>query len=246
MILKYRGTALPDNENWFQIIKRWHRAQTGITTHRTERWNITGVIVAASQSALETQIDSREALFKSGSGDLIWYQSDGTTETEHKITENETLNGIRIVDFTWSDGLPGQWGAGPEYTFVRTYRVSLQADVLDSDGEIVFWSQTIEQIGTGGRDFSVQESLNSFPIVQFTNFATQFRARQHGMAIGLNGTPAAPGAIWPGSLDPRLSRVSSTTPQIIGAIKSIYWPIKWDYHFKAGTGLSAVVPPLFV
>lgn len=247
MILKYKNTALPDNEVWFQIIKQLHRAQTGVTSHRTERWIVRGVIVASSQANLETEIAAREALFKSGSGDLVWYQSDGTTETKHKITQQETLNGIKVVSFNWLDGPPGQWGGGAEYTLVRTYQVVFEADILDADGEIVFWTQTIEQIGTGGRDFEVAESLNSFPIEQTTNFATQFRARQHGMAYGLLGNPVPPAPIWPGSLKPRETRpAAASTPKIIGSFNSIYWPVQWDYHYLAATSLQAVVPPLFV
>lgn len=242
--LKYGTYEHSEGEVSAQIVRQAVLGQVGYRTHRRERWTVTGVLIAASQSALQTEMDSLKAAYDQDGRDLT-FLFDDDTETHHKIVNSDTLNGVRIRMFQWLDGLPGQWGAHTEYTLMRSFRFMAEAEILDQEeSDLFYWNEVIEQIGNGGPDFAVQENLTGIPIRQETKNFTAGRAVQRGTAMGFTSYPSLPAVLFPGLLKPHSARPSYETPKQFGRQRHTLYPIHWNYQYLAPTAIPSGPPPL--
>ncbi len=247
MRFKYRGIWHDHNEvALVSITQREVKGQTNQRIYKVIDWIIQGVKIASTQPELTTKLQALESQYGTNFGDAILYLNDGSTVTAHILANADTLNGVRVIGgVNYLAGWPGVWGVRTEYVFRRSYQVHLRCEVLVSEYSLAAFHQTVRQIGLGGQDFEVQETLLTPPIVQTTNLYTSFAAEQFGTAIGVTGYPAFPAPYWPFSLKPKQSTAEMVTPQLYGANQNLMYPIAWRYRYLAGTSLFAVPPLTF-
>lgn len=247
MRFKYRGIFHDDNE--VALVSVTQRVVKGPINNRLYKvidWIIQGVKIAATQADLTTKLAALESQYGTDFGDAELYLNDGSTLTVHRLVSADTLNGVRVVGgVNYLAGWPGVWGVRTEYVYRRTYQVHLRCEVLAAEGSYASFHQTVRQIGLGGSDFEIQETLNTQPVRQETNLFTSFDAEQFGTAIGITGYPPFPTPMWPGSLKTRMSSAEMMTPQYFGTNQNLLYPIAWRYRFRAATSLFAVAPPTF-
>lgn len=247
MIFEYRGIKHEQNEvALISVTQREMKGQTNQRLYKSIDWIIRGVKIASTQQGLTDKLAVLEAQYGTNFGDAKLYLNDGVTVTIHVLSNADTINGVRVVGgVNYLAGWPGVWGVRTEYVYRRSYQVHLRCEVLANEYQIASWHQTVRQIGLGGPDFEVQETLLTQPVVQTTNLYTSFDAEQFGTAIGVTGYPAFPAPMWPGSLKPRMSSADMVTPQYFGAVQNLLYPIAWRYRFRAATSLFAVPPLIF-
>ena len=233
MIFEYRGIKHDQNEvALLSATKREVKGPTRLRSHYVIDWFIRGVKIAATQPELTTKLEALESQYGTNGGDAKLYLNDGVTETVHVLESSATINGVRVVNgVNYIAGWPDVWGVRTEYVYRRSYQIHLQAEVLDAEGTIFSFNQTVRQIGLGGADFEVLETLSGLPQSQITNLQTAFRAEQFGTAIGIETYPAFPIAMWPLFLKPKISTLDYVTPQLWGSNGNYLYPIVWRYKF---------------
>lgn len=204
-----------------------------------EVWSIKGDLLDSSASGLATKIALLEAAYKDHGRDLTFRFEDGTA-TQDALVSSSTLNGTRVLDFSWLSGVTlsqGHFGSMTQHVYTRAYQIVVQGEILDSEFNIVFFTHSVRLLGLGGLDYVVQESLAGPPITQVTKLQTGFGAMQTGMAIGLNSHPA-PSAPMFAVPQPKASSVEYDYPLVIGQNFNTYFTTRWRYIFAGINAFS--------
>lgn len=245
MIITYGSYSHDANENWFQIHARFRHNKLGRPQSIINRWTIWGVKKAASQAALTTALNSLEAAYSADGYDLYVYLNDGTTATQHFLLNSGTVDGVRVKDISYPDRDPRHGQSGCEYVNRRTYRIILEAEVVDADAyPLVSWEETVIGIGTGGPIFIQKGALTGPPQRQIIQQQSSFQAIQIGRAVGYLDYPgqiASP--IWPNDEHLEKRRITPETPKF-GLIRNTEYPISWRYEFESTSQLVGNPTPL--
>lgn len=200
-----------------------------------ESWAIRGVVRAAGMDAVQTKYEARELTFGTGAnytGDVILYRDDGTTVAQRMLAAG-TRYGVRIKSFRWISE-----PFSPHATFVnyRGFYALFEAEYPSADqSSIYMWKETIRQIGLGGRDFEILESLGGTPIDQTTKLYTSYMFQQYGAAIGLLSHPTVPSPIFPLCLKTKQSSISASTAEWPGLVTNMLFPATWQYLMHSTT-----------
>lgn len=240
MILKWGTFAHDNNSVWFQLHRRRIMSPANRRFKVQETWHIRGTVTDATQGGLTTKIAAIEAAYNvDGNKDLIFYLDDGVTETAHKRTAASTLSGLRVIQpVSWHAGQPGIWGAGIEYSTIRSFSVVIQCEYLDSESNLIAYSESL-RLQPAGIDFVAQEALTGIPALITTQQQVRVIGYQRGMAIGATSWPAAPASLFPGVTRPRLSWIEEELPAEFGINTSTLYRTRWHYHFESNVALNS-------
>lgn len=239
MILKWGAFAHDDNSVWFSLNRQAILSPSGKRFKVREVWSIRGTVKATSVSALTTKIAAIETAYASdGDKDLIFYLSDGTTETAHKRTAASTINGLRVIQpISWSAGNPGIWGAGIEYASIRSFSVVVMAEYLDLESDLLLWSETVN-FSPDGTEFVIQESFTGAPTKYTTQLDIRFKGMQQGFAIGATSYPTESSSLFPTHTRARHSHVGYKLSTDFGINQNTKYMTFWKYHFEAATAIT--------
>ena len=238
MYLTWGDYTHAGGEVYYTRTRRPKYSRMGRREGYKEVWSIKGDLRDTDTSVLQTKIAALESAYKESGRDLTFRYENGS-ETQDKMLSSQTLNGTRVLDFTWLSGVTlsqGHFGSMTQHVYTRAYQVVVHGDILDSEFDVVFFTHTVS-LGTGGFDYVDQESISGPPIRQITKLQTAFPAIQTGVAIGLLGPPS-PAAPMFGQPKPKLSHVEKGFPLVIGANFSTYHTTRWRYVF---TGVNSLV-----
>lgn len=228
---KYRNYSHAVGEAGIAITRDTKFSADGIEEHVTTRWDYTGVLIAADQATLITEIRALESAYEQHGGEA--YIMDDTNIL-HSLKSSQAIGGVRVVrkpSFTEFVGAEGQTQ--------RTYNLALEADIItaasDAGSGIVEWEETLSFSG-GGPRWVYLPVLNGQPQKQTTHQATTYKAVQSGRAVGLSGYPTVPRPIWPQALHQDQSGSQISSPVKVGsgaAATSRRYPVSWTYVFES-------------
>jgi hypothetical protein len=242
----YEHSVANRNAAWFS----WHEAVEMSRAHRRAvrhvRVTLTTVILRDTQAELTAELEALRAAHVDGK-DVVVLDNDGG-ETIHVLRDSQTINGIRARMREYPGGLAGVSGPGIEYVVRRVVRTTFSAELLDSDDGLVYFRQSVRQIGTGGPAFVIREGFFRPPIRQDTKLATKYAMVQEGFAIGLEDYPLFPAYLWPGSLkeDGWNHVMEYISPERLGKRKNLEFGIRWRYYYEAAGFLLFVKPPIIL
>jgi hypothetical protein len=240
MYLTWGGYSHDGSEVYYTRTRRPKYSRVGRREGYREVWSIRGDLRDTDTSALKVKISNLEAAYKDHGRDLIFRYEDGTA-TQDQLISSQTLNGTRVVDFSWLSGVTmgqGHFGSQTQHVYTRAFQIVIQGEILDPEINVVFFSHSV-RYGTGGFDYVDMESIAGPPIRQVTKLQTAFPAVQVGMAIGLLSHPA-PAAPMFGQAKPKASSVEYDYPLVLGANFSTYFCTKWKYIFTGVNALSGL------
>ena len=97
---------------------------------------------------------------------------------------------------------------------------------------IVYYKQEY-QYSLGGTNFAVQGAFQGLPRRFNTMQTSPNWAVQKGRIISIEPNPSAASPL-PGSfaMDPIRSTITAETPQVIGKLRQVFYPISWYYRFR--------------
>jgi hypothetical protein len=231
MILAYGDYRHPLGQPAITIWRRTLLSAANTPLAVSERWEIAGLLQAATVQEMSEKIDALEAAYSEDGRDLVLYLPDGTTASSHYLASSQTLGGVRVVR-------PPSYpeGRGAQYATVRTFLVTLEAEVPVTSPEtaLVSFRETLELTG-GGPRYGHLEPLVGWPIKQLLRRHTVFRALQRGEAVGWLAYPAAPPPLWPAALvEAGTSQAGSPRRRGLGAALAYTdFPISWSYKFES-------------
>lgn len=241
MYLTWGDYTHDGGEVYYTRTRRPKYSRVGKREGYREVWTIKGDLRDSDTSALRTKIANLEAAYKGHGRDLTFRYEDGTA-TQDALSSSATLNGTRVLDFSWLSGVTlaqGHFGSKTQHVYTRAYQIVVHGEILDPEINIVFFTHSVKLLGLGGFDYVVQESLAGPPITQITKLQTGFGAMQMGMAIGLlsNPSPAAP---MFGAPLPKQSSVEYDYPLVVGANYLTYWTTRWRFVFAGINAFSGL------
>ena len=227
MILKY-GTRYTsyDGECELTISKMvWyddaHRRRGYI-----EKWNIRGRLMASGadlEANLTTQLADLETQFGANGHDLTLYESDGVTETAHKLDSSAGIDGVRIESISYPRG------SGAQYATHRDYEIVASLRVEDASNDVLAYTETISVMGTGGSAFVLRQPLRGRPIKQGVATHTPVRIIQQGSAVGRTAYPTFPRPLYPADLiNPSRMRSRKAPKRYNNSYRE--YEITWSYE----------------
>lgn len=238
-ILSYGGYSHDENSVRLTCFKRRILGQANQSLFLKTVYDVQGVVQGADSAELTSKLAAMQAAYDLQHQDFV-LRVNGA-DSHHKLFAASTINGVRTHGLSFTKVDNRQWGWHTEYAYIRSFSVRVEAEQLaltDPYSGIVSWSETLSQIGTGGADFVILESINGPPVVQTTCPQTSFAAIQKGYAVGAASWPFAPAALFPGNIKPKLTKFSRSTPKQFGLNQNTLFPISWEYVYEAGSALS--------
>ena len=202
-----------------------------------KRATVEVTLTGASQSALNTKIEALEAAYdRDGKGDWALYQDDGTI-TEHSMINNQSYNGIQILDIDYPEG------SGAEFATRRTAVISLQADFPQTLAtNVVLWNETFRVTGNGGPRIVTVTLKTGVPQRQQLTEATPVRAVQSGNSVGFAAPLSYPQPmVSTDFLDNEGFDQSSGAPENNGR-EFLNYPRSWSYTFTVPFPIGVVHP----
>jgi hypothetical protein len=246
MIGTYGNYSHDDNEIWLHNISfKQQYSSVGQPTVRVARFTIRGVKTAATVSALTIALNSLKNAYSFDGYDFT-LQDNSSNLTTHVLRSNLSVNGNRIVDFSFLTGtvsVGGSFGSGSEYTVRRTFQIVIEGQLLNGGAEFTQFRESLRLIGDGGHRFKMVGSLTGGVQVQVLQQFTPYRVVQSGFAVGFLDYPTAPAPIWPGALHGDVKVEEIMTPQFGSSINTNF-PIRWRYEFESASVLSG--SPAFI
>ena len=206
-----------------------------------QEWHIIGAIIGTDQADLKTKLASLEEAYNTDYKNLVLYHNDGTTESQHTLTNNSTFGGTHVHFFGY---IEGPWKMQLEYANRRTFHIVIRGETRVGTG-LYAWREQLTTVGTGGQKFRYMPSLNAVPELQIIQQSTTFTYEQEGVAIGRTSHPAVPAPVFP-SIEHVESRViQKHTPKEIRVGGAELYLIQWKYVMEATTSqklLSFTLP----
>lgn len=232
MYLTWGGYTHDGGEVYYTRTRRPKYSRVNKREGYREVWSIKGDLRADSAALLAPKVTALEAAYKDHGRDLTFRHENGDA-TQDQLQSSTTINGTRVLDFSWLSGVTlaqGHFGSQTQHVYTRAYQIVVQGEILDPEINIVFFTHTIKLLGLGGFDYVVQESLGGPPITQITKLQTGFGAMQMGMAIGLLSAPSQAAPMFGVPL-PKASSVEYDYPLVVGANFSTYHATRWRYVY---------------
>jgi len=232
--LKYGSHAHASGECSVAIAKHGLFARSGIRRAVLVRWDIQGRLQAADASSLTGAINALEAAYQVPGQDIGLYFDDGTP-TSHRIASAQTSGGVRIVV---APSFPQ--GRGAEYSTFRSYVLSIEAELPDTETSIIAWNEVLNFNG-GGAQFGFFEPINGLPQKQLLRQATTFKVTQQGSALGNGSYPVPAVPIWPTAEHLHLRKITYELPSRKGSAGQYIdteFPVSWSYVFESELPLT--------
>ena len=196
-----------------------------------QEWHIIGAIIGTDQADLKTKLASLEQAYNTDYKNLILYHNDGTTQSQHKLTNNTTFGGTHVHFFGY---IEGPWKMQLEYANRRTFHIVIRGETRVGTG-LYAWQERLIIKGTGGQKFRYMPSLNAVPELQVLQQSTTFFYVQKGSAIGRKGYPIIPTAVFPKIEHLEQRKVIKDTPKDIRVNGAELYLIQWEYVMEATT-----------
>ncbi len=235
MKIKWGSYTHPSNEMIIAISRESSVNAEGVVEGVLHRWDMQGLLMEDSQSALDTAIANIETQYATGEKDLKLLFDDDS-EADHQLLTASCNGGTRVVR-----GPSFLEGRGVEYALTRTFSVTIEGEILDSGGAgtVLEWQETLQFSG-GGPAFSYLQTVNGLPQKQLTAEATPYRVIQQGSAKGRDAYPAAATPLWASDHHQNLDSITYGFPKKMGRGSSVaytMYPISWRYEFTSDTVL---------
>lgn len=192
-------------------------------------WSIQGQIHADSPALLTPKLRALEAAYARHGRDAGLYETGGVP-TAHVMRSAGSIGGVR------SSGVQYPTGDGIEYTTLRNYSVTLEADYPFEDVSLLEFSETLSFSGTCRPRFVFLPLLNGQPEKQIVQRSTTQKVTQSGNALGYFSRPSAPPPLWPNDEHEDLRQISTTSPRVVYG-RTVDFGIQWSYSFESSTPL---------
>lgn len=224
MKIRYGGYEHDTDECSIQIGTQNERSGIGIVQSSVTTVTISGMLQAASVSALTTALRELETAYSVDGRDLGLY-TDAGVSTAHVWIAGQ-CDSIRVIS-------PPSYpvGDGAEYTTFRRYQIVIEIRKPVAGGsEVVEWSQRIEEMGDGGPVILWIPCYNGPPVRQEIQPSSTRKIIQSGQAVGRTGYPTPPAPIYPEAVKRDSSRISRESPKMVNP--SRYFAVQWQYEME--------------
>lgn len=236
LILRYGSYQHAEGECEVFINRQMMETAAGFQYGVKETWTIHGFLATTTQALLTTAIINLKAAYSLHGQNLGLYLSDGTTLTDHYVTGNTPIGGVRVVS-----GPSFPKGHGGEYSTFRSYEITLEAEFSVVNQATIHFNEVLTFTG-GGPRFVYLQPLQGLPQKQQVAQSTPYRAVQSGSVIGLLDYVAPPTSLWPADEDIEQRKIDYLSPKREERGNHFVYrnfEVRWSYVFTAVAPLVA-------
>lgn len=198
------------------------------------RYEVAGEFCSDPQSefdptGIETKIAAFNAAYSVDNKDFGFRLSDDTP-TSHIIQTDNILNlsGNKVLSRSWDYMAPN------EFANTRSFTVALGALMLEDYSQIMYFKETVEQIGNGGPLFSYRPRWSGAPILEPIHAQTPVTLRQYGVYATLSPGVNPPAPWWPASEQGSKRRLTRRSGRLHGHpsfAKPTEYVTEYSYEF---------------
>jgi len=226
MILNYGSYAHADAECSISITRESIKGDQGQPVGIRESWQIRGRKNASDQASLNTALIALEKAYGVNGQDIYLSLNAGGSSV-HRITSDETVNGVIVESLSYPNG------TGAQFTTFRDYEITVSAELSNdqfggSEGQTLNFSESIVYNGSGGPRYVVKETLGGPPVRQPLTQQTIQTVVQSGMAEAIRQYPQPSRPIRPDYM-PERYQVVNTTRSGGGQTRLV---TRWSYTFQ--------------
>lgn len=229
MQLKYGSYSHDSNAAAIAISKDVVMGEGGIPQSIRERWDVTGEVSGANESAVKTAINALVDAYSVHGKDLALYHSGGTISA-HAMLSSETIWGTKVVKMP---SFPK--GDGSEYVTSRSFSLAVEGEYPAGYSSILSFRESLSWQGNGGPIWNYIVPLAGPPIHQVLTESSVVTITQEGYAVGDLAYPSPQWPIWPEQELGAQRRIRYEVP----SINSRERRVSWSYTFLAPAMLSA-------
>jgi hypothetical protein len=154
------------------------------------------------------------------------YHDDGTPSA-HFLDASKSINGVRLLSLSYPKESGGEYATG------RSYSIVMQADFLNVEDQIWSFAEQIQHIGNCGPQWELVPVFYGPPRKIFVHEWTVQRIVQSGTAVGIQAHPYIPAEILPDWKHNEQSFYEYGSPQMIGRLDNMLFPVRWRYVFSS-------------
>lgn len=223
MYARYGSYQHPDNEVNITRISgrpRYSPRMRKLTTVIT--MDLEGELLETTQAAIDAKISQLETAY-SQDGFNFGFFTDDNVLTNHKLmsTDANCVCPVRVLNRSFPVGDPA------EFATKRTFHITLQAEFLTPESQLVSWDESIEYVGNAGERFEVVETYDG-PQAQRVNNKTSQRIIQSGSAVALQATFLPPGPLLTNIEHKHVRRVKLNSGKVMGRL-ALFYQTEWTY-----------------
>lgn len=227
MYARYGSYQHPDNEvNIARIQKRarYSPRMRKLTTIVT--LDLEGELLETTQSAIDAKIEQLATAY-SQDGFNFGLFTDADVLTNHKLmsTDANCVCPVRVLSHSFPTGDPA------EFATKRTFHITLQAEFLTPESQLVSWDESVEYVGNCGERHEVVETYDG-PVSQRVAKRTSQMIIQSGSAVALQATFLPPGPLLPLIEHPHIRRVKLNSGKVMGRLP-LFYQTDWTYTMQS-------------
>jgi hypothetical protein len=221
------------------------RSPRGYPIAHRKRMDISGLLIPTSgetnMSAAITALENAYTDENLTANGIALYHTDGTI-TPHNLPVTNKIGIIRVVQKSFPN-------RDEVYANSRRFSVTVEAEYKNplEWPALLFFTETIQLIGTGGPNKILVDLVQGLPDYQETSTNTQCRATQSGIAMQTDTflrpeIDARTTPWWPDSIQEKLTNITYSGPERRNGYMTNYTS-RWSYHFLANQPFNRVINP---
>lgn len=227
--LKYNGYTFDTETTLVPISRTYMTDQKARRATETQTWNVKTTLRATGQAAITAAINTLEAVLEDNH-DLILYESDGTTQTPHKILTADQRGGVKITGVSYPESTGPEWAV--QRVAVITFTGIKDLDTITDD--VLSFQESMSYRGGGQRQV-MHETISGKPQGPYTVATdTIYYATQRGSMTSL-AVISAPAPVFPGFEIDGEPILDFTSPYTDG---KIIYQLRWEYRFQSAYPLT--------
>jgi len=227
--LKYNGYTFDTETTLTPLSRQYQFDAKGRRTREIQNWNIRTTLRASGESNITTAIAAMEGSLVDGY-DLTLYESDGTTETPHKIVNADQIAGVQITSIAYPES------TGPEYAVQRVASINFTGTKeIDTADNVLNFQESVRYWGGGFRKVW-HETISGRPKGPYQVAEhTLYNAVQRGSTEVYGSWPTPPAPLFPG-FEMDEEPILEATPRYQDG--QVIYTVRWEYKFQSAFPLT--------
>jgi hypothetical protein len=187
--------------------------------------------LALGPDEISDRIMTLNAVYGQDYQDFGFYRTEDGSETPHLYINDDPFNlsGNRVTSRSWTYKSPA------EYANTRSYSITLAARYLDEYSQVLFFTERVSQVGTGGPSWQFKQTWNTLPVKEVIHQYTKVRLIQEGMIIGSTLSIQPPPPWWPDDEHEDERMIVRESPRLHGHLsfaKPTHFVTRYRYVFE--------------
>lgn len=178
---------------------------------------------------ISTRIAELEAAYSDDYKDFGFKFANGTN-TSHWVESDNTFNltGNRVLARSW------RYDSQAELANTRSFSITLGCRILANFSSVLYFQETVSQVGTGGPRWTFRERFQGIPIRKDITERTPVLLTQRGIIIGATASISPPQPWWPSDEQEDQRIIERVSPRLHGHPsfgKFTHYGVKYAYQF---------------